>query len=147
MSRPALMVDLDGTLFIIGDRSPYDADNCGVDAVNPGVLQIMRWAQAAGWAIVLNTARGYKDTHRKATLDTLFWQDIAFDAIYFREPGDGRPDVVVKREKYRTEISDEWDVRMVLEDTLELCVMWREEFGLFCAQVDHRRMDMPAVPR
>lgn len=79
MSSPAIIVDLDGTLALIGDRSPYDADECGLDTVNPAVAAVMGWAAAAGYAIVLVSGRGVKASHRKYTEQWLTWNNIHVD--------------------------------------------------------------------
>ncbi len=135
MSRPkALQLDLDGTYALIGDRSPHDADSCGLDTVNPAVHMVAEWARAAGLAIVLASGRGFKASHRYATEQWLFWNGIRYDALVMRNPGDGRPDVVVKEEKYLAEIEPHWDVVLVLEDKRELVDLWRG-LGLAAFQV------------
>jgi hypothetical protein len=137
MSPPALLVDLDGTLFHIGDRSPYDADQCGLDTVNPAVRTVIEWAQGAGWAIVFASGRGFKASHRYATEQALFWNQIDYDALFMRRPGDDRKDDVVKEEIYREQIADAYDVRLVLDDRSSVVRMWRR-LGLTCFQVDDR---------
>lgn len=137
MSRPALLVDLDGTLFLIGDRSPYDADNCGLDTVNPAVRTVMEWARAAGWAILLASGRGFQVSHRIATERALTWNEIDYDELFTRKPGDDRKDEVVKEEIYHEYIEDNWDVQLVLDDRGSVTRMWRR-IGLTCFQVDDR---------
>jgi hypothetical protein len=137
MSRPAILIDLDGTLALIGDRSPYNADDCGLDAVNPAVRTVMEWAQGAGWAIVLVSGRGLQPTHRVATERWLTWNGIDYDALFMRKPGDGRPDGVVKEEIYHRDIEDNWTVEFVLDDRAQVVAMWRR-LGLTCFQVDDR---------
>lgn len=138
MSRPALIVDLDGCLAIIGDRSPYNADDCGLDTVNPIVRIVMQWAQAAGWAILLVSGRGVKVTHRYATEQWLTWNGVDYDELFTRKPGDGRKDHVVKKEIYHLHIEDNWDVQLVLDDNSSVTRMWRHGLGLTCFQVDDR---------
>lgn len=138
MSRPAIVIDLDGCYAILGDRSPYDADECGLDTVNPVVHTIAKWAAAAGWAILLVSGRGFKPTHRLATERWLTWNQIHYDDLFMRRPGDGREDWIVKREIYRGKIEDCWDVQFVLDDRSSVVRMWRHELGLTTLQVDDR---------
>ena len=138
MSSPAIIVDLDGTLALIGDRSPYDADECGVDTVNPAVAAVMGWARKAGYAILLVSGRGVKATHRRATERWLTWNGLAYDELHMREPGDSRPDHRIKAEIYRRHIRDRYDVLFVMDDRRDVVKMWREKFGLTVFQVDDR---------
>jgi len=135
MSLPkALQIDLDGCYALIGDRSPYDADLCGLDEVNEAVHMVAGWARADGYGIVLASGRGFKVTHRYATEQWLFWNGIHYDQLSMRSPGDGRPDVEVKEELYRREIEPYWDVDLVLEDKRDLVDLWRG-LGLASFQV------------
>lgn len=137
MSRPAILIDLDGTLAILGERSPYDADECGLDTVNPAVRTVIEWAQGASWAVVLLSGRGIRPTRRTATEQWLAWNGVDYDALLMREPGDGRPDHIVKDEIYHRDIEDNWKVRLVLDDRSSVVAMWRR-LGLPCFQVDDR---------
>jgi hypothetical protein len=139
--RPAVMVDLDGTLALIGDRSPYDADSCGLDTVNEPVRTVMEWARDAGHGVLLVSGRGIKATHRLHTERWLTWNDISYDVLLMRRPGDARPDHVVKRELYRRHIADEWNVLFVMDDRASVVAMWRR-LGLTVFQVDDR-LDRP----
>jgi phosphoglycolate phosphatase-like HAD superfamily hydrolase len=137
MSSPAVIVDLDGTLALIGDRSPYNADDCGLDEVNPAVRTVMEWAQTAGYAIVIVSGRGVKASHRNYTEHWLTWNGIHYDALHMRRPGDQRPDDVVKREIYEQHIEDNHQVLFVLDDRAQVVRMWRS-LGLTVFQVDDR---------
>ncbi|MBC3842228.1 polynucleotide kinase [Streptacidiphilus sp. 4-A2] len=137
MKRPAVIVDLDGTLALIGDRSPYDADSCGLDAVNEPVRTVVDWAKAAGHGVLLVSGRGFQASHRRYTEMWLTWNRIPYDVLLMRAPGDARPDEVVKREIYERHIRDSWDVAFVLDDRAAVIAMWRS-LGLTVFQVDDR---------
>lgn len=138
MNRKALLVDLDGTLFLLGDRSPYDVSQCGLDTVNPAVRQVMDWARADGWGIVLGSGRGFHETDRLYTEKSLFWNGIDYDQLSMRKPGDGRPDHVVKRALYEQEIEPNWEIGLVLDDRKSVVDMWRHRLHLPTFQVDDR---------
>jgi hypothetical protein len=132
-----MIVDLDGTLFTIGDRSPYDADSCGLDTVNPVVLAVMQWGRAAGWVALLASGRGFKASHRLYTEYALTWNRIGYDGLFMRAVGDGREDWIVKREIYHRDIEPFYDTRLVLDDRGSVVRMWRA-LGLSCLRTDDR---------
>jgi len=136
--RKALLVDLDGTLFVLGDRSPYDVSKCGLDTVNSAVHQVMLWAAKDGWAVVLASGRGFHEKDRYYTEQALLWNEIEYDHLAMRRPGDDRPDHVVKRELYEQEIEPSWDTQLVLDDRKSVVAMWRHGLALPTFQVDDR---------
>lgn len=138
MKTMAVLCDLDGTLALIGDRSPYNADDCGLDEVNPAVASVLDWARAAGYAIILVSGRGIKASHRTYTEHWLTWNRIDYDELLMRRPGDSRADDVVKAEIYRRHIEDRYQVFFALDDRSTVTRMWREQFGLTVFQVDDR---------
>ena len=58
---------------------------------------------------------------------------IRHDGLYMRPEGDHRPDSEVKKEIYRKEIKDNFNVIAVFEDRTRVVEMWRAE-GLTCWQ-------------
>ena len=137
MKTMAVLCDLDGTLAVIGDRSPYNADDCGLDQVNPAVASVLDWARAAGYAIVLVSGRGIKASHRTYTEQWLTWNGIEYDELLMRRPGDERPDHVVKAEIYEHRIRRRYDVFFIMDDRRDVVAMWRS-LGLTVFQVDDR---------
>lgn len=137
MSKPqALIVDLDGTLALVGDRSPYDASRCEVDALNEPVADFV-----FGWTmhfheserqLILVSGRQEKD--RVPTELWLEKHDIPWDALFMRVTDDQRNDAIVKRELYERHIKDQYKVYLVLDDRQRVVDMWRA-LGLTCWQV------------
>src|ERR1019366_260643 len=65
--QKAIIVDVDGTFAIIGDRSVYDASNCDVvDTINKPVLETVLLYHKAGYKIIFCSGREEKD--RAATV-------------------------------------------------------------------------------
>jgi predicted kinase len=127
----AIICDLDGTLALIGDRSPYDSASCEKDLVNEPVRSIL---QTAGKAIVFVSGR--EDKSKPQTLAWLEKHGICFDALYMRRSGDMRKDSIVKREIYDEFILDKYNVAFVLDDRDQVVRVWRD-LGLTCLQVDY----------
>lgn len=127
----AIICDLDGTLALIGDRSPYDGASCEKDFVNEPVRSIL---QTSGKAIVFVSGR--EDKSRPQTLAWLEKHGICFDALHMRKSGDMRKDSIIKREIYDEFILDKFNVAFVLDDRDQVVKVWRD-LGLTCLQVDY----------
>lgn len=55
----AIICDLDGTLALIGDRSPYDASRCDeLDSPNPPVVEAVKAFHRMGYKIIFVSGRG-----------------------------------------------------------------------------------------
>jgi predicted kinase len=129
---PAWIVDVDGTLALMSERSPYAWHRVGEDAPNPPVVELVRALRAAGNAIVVVSGRD--GVARAATLAWLDRHEIPNDVLLLRARGDTRRDNVVKREIFDRSIRHVWQVRGVLDDRDQVVRMWRG-LGLTCAQV------------
>jgi predicted kinase len=127
----AIICDLDGTLALIGDRSPYDGASCEKDFVNEPVRSIL---QKSGNAIVFVSGR--EDKSKPQTLAWLEKHGISFDALHMRKSGDMRKDSIVKQEIYEEFILDKYNVAFVLDDRDQVVRVWRD-LGLTCLQVDY----------
>ena len=132
MGRPrTVLVDIDGTLAVLGGRSPYDWDRVGEDAPNVPVITVVR-SLAADSRIAFVTGRD-----EACRSDTEHWIRLHVGIpgnLYMRASGDARPDFVVKEELFHRCISDKFDVWLVLDDRVSSVAMWRS-LGLTCFQV------------
>ena len=126
-----VLCDLDGTIALIGDRSPYDAAKCELDLVNEPVRSIL---QNSGKAIVFVSGR--EDKFKPQTLAWLAKHNINFDGLYMRQSGDSRKDSIVKKEIYDEFILNKYNVAFVLDDRDQVVRVWRD-LGLTCLQVDY----------
>jgi predicted kinase len=122
---PAVLVDIDGTVALMGDRSPYDWERVGFDSPNPAVIGAVRAMHAAGNAIVFCTGRD-----DEARAETEAWLDlfvgVPYEGLFMRPPGDIRKDAVVKQEIFEAEIRDRWRIVGVFDDRRPVVRMWRE---------------------
>jgi len=160
--RPAIVVDLDGTLALFnknkrgkyweiqeredvltpGMRSPYDASVCGrTDAVNVPVFTVIHAIyDSMGVAPVFVSGRS--EDHRAPTLEWLHslpsignprrW--LSEFPLYMRSSEDYRDDRIIKEEIYKNRIESVYNVLFVLDDRDRVVTMWRE-LGLTCLQV------------
>jgi predicted kinase len=130
---PVVLVDIDGTVAIMGDRSPYDWSRVGSDSPNLPVIQAVRAMHAAGNAIVFCSGRD-----EVCRAETEAWLDVfvgvPYEGLFMRPAGDNRKDAVVKREIFEEQISDRWRVVGVFDDRQQVVRMWRA-LGLTVFQV------------
>lgn len=126
-----IICDLDGTLALIGDRSPYDAAKCEIDQVNEPVRSIL---ETSGKKVIFLSGRD--DQFKPQTLAWLSKHNISFEELHMRKSGDVRKDSIVKKEMYEQFILDKWNVSFVLDDRDQVVRVWRD-LGLTCLQVDY----------
>lgn len=124
----AVIVDIDGTLCLIGDRDPYDASKCHLDTPNPAVMSIIQHYPN----IILCSGR--QELHRPETEKWLEDHDIHYINLLLRQTDDRRRDAVVKEEIYHNHIEGKYNITFVLDDRQQVVDMWRS-VGLRCLQV------------
>ncbi|MFC0530903.1 phosphatase domain-containing protein [Phytohabitans kaempferiae] len=128
-----VLVDIDGTVALMGDRSPFDMRRVGEDQPHHAVIAAVRAMHAAGHAIVYCTGRD--ESARPATE---LWLDqhvgVPYEALYMRDLHDSRRDSVVKHDIFEREVRDRYHVVGVFDDRMQVVKMWRE-LGLTVFQV------------
>lgn len=131
---PAWLVDVDGTLALMGDRHPFDYSRVLEDRVHEPVAVIVSALDedAAGYHIVVLSGR--EDACRHDTEEWLDLHGIPYEELHMRATGDHRPDDVVKLEIFRERIAPRYEVLGVLDDRDKVVAMWRS-IGLVCLQV------------
>lgn len=132
-----IIVDIDGTLAIKGDRSPYDWDRVGEDIVNEPVKNIVTSSHFRGGNISTFIFTGRDEVCREQTNKWLKDNGIPFNKLCMRPAGDSRKDSIVKKEMFDKYISGKYYIEFVLDDRQQVVDMWRKELGLTCLQVDY----------
>lgn len=128
----AVMVDIDGTVALHGDRSPYDWSRVREDMPNPPVITCVR-ELARNRKIIFCSGRT-----EECRQETEAWLDehvgVPYEALHMRATGDNRKDAIVKRELFDREIRDDYTVIFALDDRQRVVDGWRE-LGLTVFQV------------
>jgi predicted kinase len=132
----AILVDLDGTVAIRGNRGFHDYDDRVLtDTPNKNVVCVVR-------ALIHRNIRAIYVSGRKGNtecrLATEQWigehiQLGRFD-LYMREPHDNRPDYLVKRDIFDQHIRNNWNVLGAIDDRRQVVDMYRD-LGLTVFQV------------
>lgn len=155
----AIMCDLDGTLAIIGDRTPYDATDCDIkDKPNRPVIQTVLAMHAQGVKIMFMSGRDQK--YRPET--ERFIEKYCIPQVQPLTPGgpvpaiaqgpipyelhmrgetapdpdklDQRKDSIIKQELFDKYVRGKYNVLFVLDDRNQVVDFWRS-IGLTCFQV------------
>ncbi|MGI8647233.1 MAG: 5'-hydroxyl kinase [Acidimicrobiales bacterium] len=138
----ALIVDLDGTLALIGDRSPYDWSRVGEDEMNWPIFYVMTALRDAMTAEVIFVS-GRSEECRPQTEQWLsdklalgypYIDKETFPPLFMRPAGDNRKDAIIKREIFDQHIRNKYDVKYVIDDRNQVVAMWRS-LGLTVLQV------------
>lgn len=136
----AIIIDLDGTLCIHNNRSPFEYDKCDTDLLNVVIANIINDftsdQQPNNQLIFLS---GREDSCREKTIkwlvDKLGWTEKYIDEhLFMRKTGDFRKDTVIKKEIFDAEIKDKYYIDYILDDRSCVVKMWRS-LGLPCLQV------------
>ncbi|CAH0994638.1 hypothetical protein EMA8858_00750 [Emticicia aquatica] len=132
---PAILCDIDGTLAIIHNRSPFDTQRCETDLLNEPIAELVKNYASMGVKIILMSGRD--ENARRPTTNWLTYNKIPFDALFMRAAGDSRKDSIVKKELYEAHVKDQYFVKFVLDDRNQVVDLWRLELGLPCLQVNY----------
>ena len=113
--RPVVVVDIDGTLAHMKDRSPYDESRVGEDDFDWVVAAaVLGMAKVTGAHIIVLSGR--TEDARYETERWLLRHNFDAKALLMRKKGDQRPDYVIKNEIYDNEIIPNYDVLAVFDD-------------------------------
>ncbi len=151
--RKAVYCDLDGTLCDVEHRRHHVPDRwdlffagMGDDTIITHTEQVLRALHAAGYDIVIGSARPDENRYKDITIDWLRRHKIPYSAIYLRTGGDYRKDSIVKVELLDQMIADGWDIQFALDDRDQVVKAFRD-YGLPVFQVNAGDFDTNRVSK
>jgi predicted kinase len=124
-----VLCDIDGTVALMGNRSPYDTTSVSDDLPNWPVLLLL--GRLEDEVIFMSGRDASCRTATHEWLGRFGWGD---SEVFMRPAGDRRRDSIVKRELFDQHIRYQYNVRFVLDDRTQVVQMWRS-LGLTCLQV------------
>lgn len=131
--KPAVIVDIDGTVALRGTRSPFDETRVHEDQPNVNVIKTVHAMWELGHAIVFVSGRS--EVCRAATVEWLReYVKVPFTGPFMRAEGDRRNDSIVKQEIFDASVRDKYNVVCVFDDRQRVVDMWRA-MGLTVFQV------------
>ena len=134
MTPRIVLVDIDGTVAIRGERGPYEWGRVGEDKPNNAVISLVRALHQAGNDITFISGRS--SICRHATSNWLSMHVLKNYELIMREDNDFRPDEIIKKELVETNFSDLSQILLVIDDRTKVVKMWRHTLGLTCIQVN-----------
>lgn len=134
----AILVDMDGTLALIGDRSPYEDDKALLDHRHHPVADMVEGFLQSNPDVAFIVMSGRDEGRSRAA--TLEWIgkhiSVTPHGLFMRHAGDVRHDNIVKRELFDAHIRGQYNVRFVVDDRDQVVQMWRDDLGLPTFQVN-----------
>jgi predicted kinase len=130
----AYIVDIDGTLAHMTNRSPYDYTKVSDDSLDENVASIVRLLHDSGKKIIIVSGRS--NVCGQDTIDWLKKNTIDYYELHMRKEGDSRRDTEVKAEIYTNHIEGKYNVLGVFDDRDQVVAMWRG-LGLKVYQVGY----------
>jgi predicted kinase len=119
-----VMVDIDGTVALMGNRSPYDEARVHEDVPHTPVITAVRAMWTAGHTVVFCSGR--TEDARAATEAWLREHvNVPYAALHMRKAGDQRKDSIVKLEIFDRYIRDNYDIVAVFDDRAHVVAAWR----------------------
>lgn len=131
---PAVIVDIDGSVALMNNRSPYDYSLVSTDLPNHPVVETVLSLRDRGYTLLFVSGREdscYEDTRK--WLDTNLSLEFDDVGLYMRKSGDYRKDSQIKEEIFNEHIRDNYNVLLVLDDRMQTTKRWRE-MDLTCLQ-------------
>lgn len=132
----AIVVDIDGTVALMGSRSPYDTSTVDQDQPHADVVDVVSALSREVEHVVFLSGRD--EECGGATINWLQkhlgGRVHATSSLRMRPAGDRRRDSIVKAELFDEHVRDQYRVLVVLDDRDQVVRMWRS-LGLTCLQV------------
>ena len=126
-TKRAIIFDIDGTLAVMGDRSPYDGEKVWMDTPNTDVRAALAFYWDMGVRVIIVSGRD--EVYREVTEKWLGENGIPYHALYMRptEPGQKREDSIIKYELFNKHIRpEEYNILGVFDDRHRVLRMWRK---------------------
>jgi len=112
-SKPkAFIFDIDGTLAVMQDRSPYDLSRVMEDRLNNSVSETLEAIYILGHEIIICSGRECTQECEDLTKEWLRINGIDYSFIMMRQEGDMRPDYIIKEEMWQKICEDFYVVAM-----------------------------------
>lgn len=134
MKKKAIIVDLDGTICLLDQRTPFEYEKCDTDLPHEPIIDIVkRYRTDPEFSVIFLSGR--EDSAYEKTKEWIT-KHIGNEPeyLFMRKTKDWRKDWIVKKEIFDAKIKPFFDILFVLDDRNQVVEMWRKE-GLVCLQV------------
>lgn len=128
-NHKCIIVDIDGTVAIKHNRSPFDWKKVGQDKPRTTIIDIIKCFYVANSDVELIFVSGRDSVCRHETLTWIsehFGINIFNINLLMRKTGDQRKDTLVKEEIFWNHIADTYNVIAVFDDRPCVVNMWHD---------------------
>lgn len=115
--KDCMIFDLDGTLTLMNDRTPFEWHRVDEDSTNPPIYEIYQMLSFAQGIMEMDLiiVSGRSDESMEKTVSWLQKYQIPYNRIYLRKSGDYRKDFIVKQEIWN-EIEKDYNIICMFDD-------------------------------
>lgn len=117
------LIDIDGTLSNMGNRSPYEWNKVGLDAVNNAVKHCIQSFSQTNKKIILLSGRD--EICRSETEQWLKDNFIHYDLLLMRSVNNMNKDFVIKEQLYKEFVEPFYNIIAVYDDRPSVIRMWK----------------------
>lgn len=132
--KEAYIFDLDGTLFHMSNRKPYEWKRCIEDTIDEHVASILRMYYASGKIIILMSGRS--DVCKPETIESLKNNNIQYHHLFMRASTDHRKDSITKNDLFNDNVEGKFNVQAAFDDRDSIVELWRRK-GIKCFQCEY----------
>jgi len=132
--KDCYICDIDGTIAIMKDRSPYEWNKVGFDTLNNDVALVVKLLAKNKEVIFLSGRDSCCENLTRTWLNENGFS--CNDKLFMRPEGDMRKDTIIKKELYENHVKGKYNVLGVFDDRSQVVQLWRS-LGLTCFQVDY----------
>jgi predicted kinase len=125
----AIIVDIDGTLAKMKDRSPFDWKRVKEDSCNEIIKDIVN-----AYKNNVFIFSGRDGSCRTETIEWLSDHGICYKELFMRPAGNNEKDNIIKQRLFEQHMRGKYYVEYILDDRNQVVEMWRS-LGLVCLQV------------
>lgn len=120
-----IIVDIDGTVAIKGDRSPFDWMKVDLDSPRSEIIELIYGYLHINPELNLIFLSGRDSVCYDLTNNWIkkYFPDYSFQ-LFMRPENDCRPDYIVKEELYNNHIKNKFNVNMVFDDRPQVVRLW-----------------------
>lgn len=127
----AVILDIDGTLASMHNRSPFEWDKVGEDLPRTEIIHMAKGLIAEGYVPIFMSGRD--SVCMEATqlwIEKYFTELGGHFHLYMRPKGDCRKDTIIKKELFNKYVNHNYNVKLVLDDRPTVSRMFKYDLGL-----------------
>lgn len=127
----AIIVDIDGTLALMHNRTPFEWHKVAQDLPNTPIINIVK-----NYPHKIIIVSGRDEICKPETIQWLQQHEIPYNHLHMRPANNFDPDTTIKNNIFQFHIKDKFFIDYILDDRTQVVDLWRS-LGLTCLQVNY----------